>query len=221
MSGMDVNSTMFAVSRPYFEADDEMQTKIDDLIHSYLVGGMTVESRIFEIFQYLFASLCFHAKFLHRQVHKRNKLQASPFFTAIPQFMMDCVTVRYPWDSTDRTPMLTGIPPHISILAQLESVKKELKKNKEEILSGITKELDDCRIGLNSYFESQEVITKMEMLHSEMLAKIEGMVKGQGISMFSNPDGLSGQQGGIDVSNDDLNESNDTPNKITVREKNL
>ena len=43
VSGIDGNNSVIS-------ADDKVQ-KNDELIHSYLVEGMTVENRIFEIFQ--------------------------------------------------------------------------------------------------------------------------------------------------------------------------
>ncbi len=73
---------------------------------------------------------------------KRNKLQALPFFTRIPNYAREAATVQYPWNKTASTPLFTGLPPHVSILAQIELPKVVLKEATESIIDGVKADLD-------------------------------------------------------------------------------
>ena len=90
VAGLDCNEYLFAVSPPYFDLstvanEEETEKTIDELVARYLVGGNVCPPRLFVIFRYLFASLCYHSEFLSKKLHPKNKLQASPFFTSIPK----------------------------------------------------------------------------------------------------------------------------------------
>jgi hypothetical protein len=104
---------------------------------------------------------------------KQNKLQASPFFTNIPNHAKDAATVSFPWNKTASTPPFTGLPPHVSILAQLKGIKAALESSKNEILNGVKNDLDERRLGSQSYFDKEEMFAKMDELHSNLMKKIE------------------------------------------------
>ena len=118
-------------------------------------------------------SLCYHFDFLVEVLPKRNKLQASPFFTHIPNYAREAATVRFPWNKTASTPSFTGLPPHVSILAQIESLKVALEEAKDSIIGGVKADLDGRRLGSQSYFDKEEIIKKMGELHSELLRCVE------------------------------------------------
>lgn len=123
VSGLDVNSVSFAISSPFFDVENEMRAQIEALIKSYLVGGEYLPAGVYHIFYFCFASLCYHFEFLTSTLHRKNKLQASLFFTAIPEYAKNAVTIKFPWEKTAATPSFSGIPPHVSLLAQVEQMK--------------------------------------------------------------------------------------------------
>jgi hypothetical protein len=84
---------------------------------------------------------------------KQNKLQALPFFTHIPNYAREAVTVWYPWNKTASMPSFTGLPPHVSILAQIELLKVALNEATESIIDGVKADLDGRWLGLQSYFD--------------------------------------------------------------------
>jgi len=92
---------------------------------------------------------------------KQNKLQASPFFTHIPNYAREAATVWFPWNKTASTPLFTGLPPHVSVLAQIESLKVALEEAKDSIIGGVKTDLDGRRLGSQSYFDKEEIIKKM------------------------------------------------------------
>jgi hypothetical protein len=102
-----------------------------------------------------------------------NKLRASHFFNHIPLWVKNAATVKYPWTRTDATPTLTGLPPHITILANFEKLRVELEDSKVAILGGIEAELDKRRIGSQSHFDKEEILDRMLNLHNELLKKVD------------------------------------------------
>jgi len=176
VSGLDVNDVSFAISPPYFECcenEDDVREKILTLLKEFTVGGHGIRGEIFQLLYFCFASLCYHFDFLVEVLPKQNKLQASPFFTHIPNYAREAATVRFPWNKTASTPLFTGLPPHVSILAQIESLKVALEEAKDSIISGLKADLDGRRLGSQSYFDKEEIIEKMGELHNELLRRVE------------------------------------------------
>ena len=61
------------------------------------------------------------------------------------------VTVKYPWNCTEETPEITGLPPDILMLSEFESVRQELNDLKNSIISSVAEtvsnELDKRYVG--------------------------------------------------------------------------
>ncbi len=122
---------------------------------------------------FCFASLCYHFDYLVAITPKRSKLQASPFFTNIPNYAREAVVVKFPWTKTASMPSLTGLPPHVCILVQLEGLKAALESSKDEIIAGVKSDLDGRRLGSQSYYDKEEIIAKMAEFHVKMMRKVE------------------------------------------------
>jgi hypothetical protein len=175
VSGLDVNDVSFAISPPYFESgpDDDVKEKVLGLLREFIVGGNSIAGEVCHLLYFCFASICFHFDYLVKVLPKQNKLQASPFFTNIPNYAKDAATVSFLWNKTASTPPFTGLPPHVSILAQIKGIKAAHESSKNEIFNGVKNDLDERRLGLQSYFDKEEIIAKMGELHSNLMKKIE------------------------------------------------
>jgi hypothetical protein len=177
--GLDVNDVKFAVSPPYFDFDDDRPAedgtdeRVFSLLRDYMVGGDYVCASVHRIFYFCFASLSYHFDFLSQVLHPKNKLRASHFFNHIPLWVKNAATVKYPWTKTEATPTLTGLPPHITILANFEKLRVEMEASKVAILSGVEAELDKRRIGSQSHFDKEEILDRMLNLHNELLKKVD------------------------------------------------
>ena len=101
-----------------------------------------------------------------------NKLQASHFFKHIPSWAKDAVTIKYPWTKTKATPTLTGLSPHITILANFERLRVELETSNVAILSGVEAELDKRHLGSQSHFDKVEILERMITLHNKLLKNV-------------------------------------------------
>jgi len=187
VSGLDVNSLSFAVSPPYFELPSDNKENKDEIlavVKDFTVGGRhgMINGEIFQLLYFCFASLCYHFDFLMQVLPKRNKLQASPFFTSIPNFAKEAATVRFPWNKTGSTPSFTGIPPHVSILVQIEGLKSSLEETSDKIISGVKADLDGRRLGSQSYFDKEEIIAKIGELHVELMRKVDAVSRRSSIT---------------------------------------
>ncbi len=124
------------------------------------------------VFYFCFALLCYHRDFVAAKLHQRSKLQASPFFNAMPKYAKDAAAVKYPWTSTETTPTFTGLPLHVVILATYEELKFELAKAKGEIIQDIKDDLDSRHIGSQSHYDKEEIIRTMGALHDALLKRL-------------------------------------------------
>jgi hypothetical protein len=171
--GLDVNEASFGVSPPYFDTDLETIEKIHSLLKDYAVGGNRVTADMHRVFYFCYASLCYHRDFLTKILHKRSKLQASPFYNSMPNYAKVAAVVKLPWTKTATTPVFTGLPPHVVLLAKCEELKLELKQAKEDIIAGVKEDLDNRRLGSQSYFDKEEIIGKMTEYHNEVLKRVD------------------------------------------------
>ena len=70
------------------------------------------------------AALVFYRGHLEEHVHPSSDLRASYLWNAtVPS--AELVVVKYPWNATDDTPEITGLPPDIMLLAEIESLKRD------------------------------------------------------------------------------------------------
>ena len=87
--------------------------------------------------------------------------------------MKATATVKYPWNRTEITPIFTGLPPHITILANFQTLMVEMVSTKDAILNGLIAELDRRRIGSQSHFDKEEILASMTTMHNELLKKVD------------------------------------------------
>ena len=86
VSGLNCNSYLFAASPPYFdfagvENKGEIEQNLDSLVKEYIPRGDRLKSRIFCIFQYCFASLCYHFDFLRQKLI--NEISCTVLFSLL------------------------------------------------------------------------------------------------------------------------------------------
>ncbi len=70
-------------------------------------------------------------------------------------------------------PSFTGLPPHVSILAQIETLKVALEEAMDSIIGRVKADLDGQWLGSQSYFDKEEIIQKIGELYSELLRHVE------------------------------------------------
>ena len=88
--GLNVNSTEFAVSPPYFEfpvadgvlggGESEAERAIKYAINELTIGSARLETQTFLLIMSCYASVCFHYAFIDTNLHDRSRIRQIPLF---------------------------------------------------------------------------------------------------------------------------------------------
>jgi hypothetical protein len=116
-----------------------------------------------------------------------------------------------PWNKTANTPVFTGLPPHVSILTQLEALKVALKLATDAILNGVKEDLDGRRLGSESYFAKEEIVAEIKLMRADMTQRMETIARSS--SSYALQDV---QQAGLEVAVGDLGEDTQSPSDTAV-----
>ena len=97
---------------------------------------------------------------------------APPFFKDIPSSFITLARTAFPWNSTVDLPKFTGIPPHVTLLVQMEIMQEELRELKRSINENINDELNHCGIGSNQ-FNTQRLEDMISNLNDNVMKQME------------------------------------------------
>jgi hypothetical protein len=157
-SCLDQLTKEFAVSPPYFDftnLDDatriirkaELKTLVKERVPEY----ENIGAKTRHVLEMCFASICYHHKTLMASSHPQCPLRSSPLFRDIPPTILELACIAYPWNKTNDTPQLTGIPPHILALAEMEELKREIMSLESKIVASLREELDSRGFGSTEF----------------------------------------------------------------------
>ena len=168
----------FATSPVYWDmtgAPVGMMRRIDAAIGNNFATLDEIEGKTFELIRFLFASICFHYDFLDTHLHQEHKMRSSPLFiVAADVEFQKCAVVAFPWNATKYTPFFTGIPPHVMMMTELESLRLKLVEHKNDIIDGLKDELDRRDLGGVEY-QTRVVLDEVKKAHDEMIRRMEDM----------------------------------------------
>ena len=128
VTGIYLLTTEFGVSPVHWDfTDSPVGSKYEMvvLIEENFVRKIDVSSPTFDLIKYLFACVCFNYTHLKTHIHKNHRLRASPIFIAAgrDKHLHKYDLTRYPWTSTTYNSYFTGIPPHVMLMSEIESLK--------------------------------------------------------------------------------------------------
>ena len=64
----------------------------------------------------------------------------SPFFKDITDKIIKCVRIAYTWDTIEYTTTLTGVPPHVLLMSEMEFIRRKF----DDIKKGIKSDMKRC-----------------------------------------------------------------------------
>ena len=216
VTGISSLSKEFAVSPAYFDLTDAPKSvgdEINDKVRMMLNNGGNEESMnstTFLLVQYLYAAVCYHYDELDKRLSSKNRFRVSPMFIDVTDEVRKCAVVKYPWNSTNTTPLFTGIPPHVIVFAELEKFKMLLEAQKSDLIDSFTGELDKRNVGGDSFLANGilEQITEVQAKMMDVLNRPTGERTGnKGNKNIIYDDFLMVQN-----SNDDNDSSNEDTN---------
>ena len=71
------------------------------------------------------ATIAHHRQYLDSHLHQDSVLRSTQLWSEDIPFAEKVVS-KHPWDSTDETPEITGIPPDIVLLAKMEGMQRKV-----------------------------------------------------------------------------------------------
>ena len=80
------------------------------------------------------------------------------FYTSIPDDIKQTAVARYPWNATKKTPVFTGLPPHMVIMSKMEEMKVQMAGMRKGIADDTRAEFDKRRFGTSISFETKKLI---------------------------------------------------------------
>ena len=152
VTGISLLITGFGVSPIHWDwTDSPVGSKYEmvALIEENFVRRTDMSCPTFELIPFLFACVCFYYTHLDMHIHKNHRLQASPYFIAAGRSkhlqMFDLT--RYPWMSTTYPPYFTGIPPHVMLMSEIESLKATFEQQKRDFVQEMINEFNERNVG--------------------------------------------------------------------------
>ena len=182
-SGLDQLSKGFAISPPYFDftgIEEELerarlQNQIKDWLRSRVmeVGELSASSK--HIIWTCFASICYHHSFLTSTLHEESSFCSSLFYKDIPEEFLNVARIAYPWEATSDIPKLTGVPPHVLLMAEIEDLKHKFETLKIAIKGDMKDALDERGVG-GSEFHTNSILTAIKQTEALMLNRLQSEV---------------------------------------------
>ena len=168
----------FAASPPHsdFSADGlNAKEACEHTLHRFLKDRLPSTAKnnlkIFALHKMAVAQIAYHREYLDQNLHHDNILRSSSLWNDDIPFE-DKIVVKYPWDATDDTPEITGLPPDTVLLAKLESMQLKMKAMLDEqharFESTLNDQLDRRQVGGSNYARGDEILTKLETLMEQM-----------------------------------------------------
>ena len=180
-AGLDQLSKRFSVSPPYFDfsAINEalerarLKKRIEQWLHSRILDEGELSASSKHIVWTCFASICFHHSFLTNNLHEECSFRASLIFRDIPDEFLNLARVAYPWDSTVDTPKITGVPPHVLLMAEIEELKIKFDALQVTIKSDMKDALDERGVG-GSEYHTNSILEAIKESEARMLSGVNG-----------------------------------------------
>ena len=134
---------------------------------------------LFLLINYLYAAMCYHYEDLDSRLSSRNRLRTTPLFLDTSSEIRKYAKVKYPWNKTVHTPVFTGIPPHVLIMAELERLQHILRDHRSDIIGRMTEELDRRNVG-GENFAATQVLDQITQVQQTMMEVLNNHSKGGG-----------------------------------------
>ena len=84
---------------------------------------------------------------------------------------MNLARVAYPWNSTVDTPKITGVPPHVLLMAELEELKMKFDALQVTIKSDMKDALDERGVG-GSEYHTNAILETIKEGEARMLSTV-------------------------------------------------
>ena len=179
-AGMDQLSKSFTISPPYFDftsIEEEIgrarsKKGIEDWLTARIIDEGELSASSKQIVWTCFASICYHRDYLLRTLHEECSFRASIFLKDIPDEFINVVRVAFPWNATRETPKLTGVPPHVLLMAEMEQLRQRFDVLQATMKEDLNAALDERGIG-GSEYHTNSILSAIADSERRMLSTLD------------------------------------------------
>ena len=115
------------------------------------------------------ATIAYYCDYFDKHTHPQSLLRATALWNNDIPFSKK-VVVRYPWDATEDTPQITGLPPDVVLLAEIETMKRDMAELKAELKASfeltLVDQLNMRDVGGSGFARGNEIVSKLEKLET-------------------------------------------------------
>jgi hypothetical protein len=175
-SGLPLSSLDFAISPPYFDTggDEELETKIQALVDSVCHAECPIGTKF--LIRYLLASLYYSLDYLKEKLPSDSVLLSNIVICSPDESIVASAVTKHPWNKTDETPELTGVPEHVTLKCEIAKLTLQHKNLSEEIATRICKELDQRNIG--GGLNAATIRGYLRESHNDIISRLERIDSG-------------------------------------------
>ena len=172
--GLNCLNSQFAISPCYFdftecENPDLKREELNLWMREHIVGGRELTAKILYMTRFLFANICYHYDYLFETCHPRNRLLNEPLLCHCPAELRQLAVVKCPWESTQDTPKISGIPPHVMMMSDLRRLESKLDSVSDRLMDRMVHELNERDIGGGMHHATQ-IQEQLRTLNDEFRA---------------------------------------------------
>ena len=123
----------------------------------------------FEVVRMCFSSIIYHHEVISHKLPKKHRFLIHPLYICLPpSFMLKVKVLSYDESVTcDKSPLLTGVPPHIAIMNDISVLGKTIKDTSNVLIKTLISELDKRGIG-GETFQENEVLSDVKKLNGKI-----------------------------------------------------
>lgn len=184
-AGLDVETTGFAISPPYFDYSDLDEAeklrelnKLDKWLKDRIPKTNLIPATTWNLVKQCFASLCYHYDDLCKNLDKACLLRHSPVFRDLAEAkeFRNRAKTAFPWNSTMDTPQLNGIPPYVLHIAKMEELEKKIEQMENNVVDRITGAMEERGFSSTAY-KAQDIKAYFSEIVEEYTKQIRGEMK--------------------------------------------
>ena len=108
------------------EEEVQLQQELESFIQECQSNYDKIGIATLNLAQVLLAIICYHHQYLKATLSQSSLFWASAIFRNIPDTLLKHAWVKFPWTQGRYTPLITGLPPHVLLLADNKRILAEI-----------------------------------------------------------------------------------------------
>jgi hypothetical protein len=189
-AGLDLLSKDFAISPPHWdfsttengephspEEEVQLEQELESFLKERLPNYDNIRKATLNLARVLLATVCYHHQYLKATLSQSSLFRASTMFRNIPDNLFKYARVKFPWTQTRYTPLFTGLPPHVLLLADNERIMAKIasiQAGMREDMTALLRDRDPV-----SNVVSNAILLKLDSI-STQIAQSSGRFNGSG-----------------------------------------